>query len=66
MRTGGGYMYLYEYLLHYAKSECLKMGLTMMKKNQDFKTTVINFIKRHPDTQQAQKDFKKRCPAGID
>ena len=31
VRTGGGYMYLSEFLLHYAKSECLKLGLMILK-----------------------------------
>lgn len=31
VRTGGGFMYLSEFLLHYAKSECLRIGLSMLK-----------------------------------
>jgi len=31
VRTGGGYMYLSEYMLHYAKIECIKLGLVMLK-----------------------------------
>lgn len=36
MRTGGGFMYLSEFLLHYAKSECLKMGLLMLKQKKSY------------------------------
>ena len=59
-------MYLYEYMLHYAKSECLKMGLLMLKQKKNYQQTVIGLLKKHPDTQFAIKEFKKRCPAEID
>ena len=36
VRTGGGYMYLSEFMLHYAKSECLKIGLLRMKQKKSF------------------------------
>ena len=31
VKTGGGFMYLLEFLLHYAKSESLRIGLNMLK-----------------------------------
>ena len=40
VRTGGGYMYLSEYLLHYAKAECLKIGVMMLKLRKPFKETI--------------------------
>lgn len=36
VRTGGGYMYLSEYMLHYAKIECIKLGLVMLKQKKTF------------------------------
>ena len=59
-------MYLSEYLLHYAKSECLKLGLVMLKKSQTLKTTVIDILKKHKNSVAAQKDFNKRCPPAIE
>ena len=44
VRTGGGYMYLSEYLLHYAKAECLKIGVMMLKLRKPFKETISNII----------------------
>lgn len=29
-------MYLYEFLLHYAKSECLRIGLNMLKSKKSY------------------------------
>lgn len=39
-------MYLSEFLLHYAKSECLKLGLMILKQNKSLKTVVLNLLKR--------------------
>jgi len=36
VRTGGGFMYLSEFLLHYAKSECLRIGLNMLKQKKSY------------------------------
>ena len=47
VRTGGGYMYLNEFCLHYAKSECLKMALLMMKTHSNYKTCVVSLLKKH-------------------
>lgn len=63
-------MYLNEFLLHYAKSECLSMGILIMKAQQkskraNFQKVVIDLLKRHPNTETAQKDFIKRCPPEI-
>jgi len=46
VRTGGGYMYLSEFLLHYAKSECLKLGLMILKANKTFQAVVVGLLKR--------------------
>ena len=50
VRTGGGYMYLSEFLLHYAKSECLKLGLMILKQNKPLKTVVLNLLKRQQNS----------------
>ena len=46
VRTGGGYMYLSEFLLHYAKSECLKLGLMILKQGKSLKAVVTGLLKR--------------------
>ena len=46
VRTGGGYMYLSEYLTHYAKSEGLKLGLMMLKLRQNYQKVVIGLLKK--------------------
>ena len=46
MRTGGGYMYLSEYLTHYAKAEGIKLGLLMLKSRQNYQRVVIGLIKK--------------------
>ena len=66
VRTGGGYMYLSEFMLHYAKSECLKMGLMIIKQQSNYRKITINLLKKHPNTASAQKDFIRKCPDGID
>ena len=58
VRTGGGFMYLSEFLLHYAKSECLKMGLLIIKAQQrskkaNYQKVVIDILKKHPNTETA-------------
>ena len=66
VRTGGGYMYLSEYMLHYAKIECIKLGLVMLKQKKTFQQIVVSLLKKHPNSESAQKDFIKKCPDGID
>lgn len=66
VRTGGGYMYLSEYLLHYAKAECLKIGVMMLKLRKPFKETIQNIIGKRDNSELALKDWAKRCPQGID
>ena len=52
VRTGGGYMYLSEFLLHYAKSECLKLGLMILKQNKTYQGVVVGILKKHNNTQK--------------
>jgi len=59
-------MYLSEFLLHYAKSECLKFGLQMLKQKKTYLQMTLSLLKRHSNTEKCQKDFIKRCPDGID
>lgn len=59
-------MYLSEFLLHYAKSECLKLGLMILKQQKSFKSVVVGLIKRHPNTLQAQKEWMRKCPVEIE
>ena len=59
-------MYLYEFLLHYAKSECLRIGLNMLKSKKSYQAVTVALLKKHRDTQQAIKDFIKKCPKDID
>ena len=66
VRTGGGFMYLSEFLLHYAKSECLKLGLMIIKSQSTYKTVVKNILKRIPNSENAQKDFIRRCPDNFE
>ena len=66
VRTGGGFMYLSEFLLHYAKSECLKLGLMMLKQKKTYQQIVIALLKKHPNQEKNIKDYIKRCPPGID
>ena len=54
VRTGGGFMYLSEFLLHYAKSECLKLGLMILKQNKSLKQVVLNLLKRQRNSQAGQ------------
>ena len=65
VRTGGGFMYLSEFLLHYAKSECLKLGLMILKQNKSLKQVVLNLLKKHRNSQSGQKDWMKRCPKSL-
>lgn len=53
VRTGGGYMYLSEYLLHYAKAECLKIGVMMLKLRKPFKDTILHIIGKRDKSQPA-------------
>ena len=59
-------MYLSEFLVHYAKSECLRIGLNMLKQKASYQQVIVALLKKHKDTKQAQQDFIKRCPEGID
>ena len=36
VKTGGSFMYLLEFLLHYAKSESLRIGLNMLKQKKTY------------------------------
>ena len=65
VRTGGGFMYLSEFLLHYSKSECLKLGLMILKQNKSLKQVVLNLLKRQRNSQNGQKDWLKRCPKSM-
>ena len=65
VRTGGGYMYLSEYMLHYAKAECLKVDLMMQKQKKTFQEVVIGILEKKQGTQKAQKEFLRRCPQEI-
>lgn len=47
MRTGGGFMYLNEFCQRYAKNECLKMALLMLKTHSNYKTCVVSLLKKH-------------------
>lgn len=68
VRTGGGYMYLYEFLLHYAKSECLRLGLNMLKQKMTYMQVTVHALRKvqNYNTDASIKEFKKRCPPGID
>ena len=59
-------MYLSEYLLHYAKAECLKIGVMMLKLRKPFKETIMSIISKRQDSSDALKEWSKRCPPGID
>lgn len=58
-------MYLSEFLLHYAKSECLKLGLMILKQNKSLKTVILNLLKRQQNSQDGQKEWIKRCPKTL-
>lgn len=63
-------MYLSEFLPHYAKAECLKMGVMILKAQQkskraNYQKVVIDLLKKHPNTETAQKDFIRKCPSEI-
>ena len=61
-------MYLLEFLLHYAKSESLRIGLNMLKQKKSYQQVVVALLKKHGNTAKAQKDFMESCPknSGID
>ena len=50
VRTGGGFMYLSEFMLHYAKIECIKLGLTMLKQKKSFQQIVVAILKKQPNS----------------
>ena len=37
-------MYLSEFLLHYAKSECLKMGVMILRQRKPFRKVVLSLL----------------------
>ena len=65
VRTGGGYMYLEEFLRHYARSESLKLKVYMVKGGKTYKQTVIGIINKHVRTKKVAANFEKNCPDEI-
>lgn len=61
----GNKMYLPEFLLHYAKSESLRIGLNILKQNKTYQQVVVALLKKQPNTANAQKVFAKRYPSGV-
>ena len=46
VKTKGGWMFVYEYLIHYAKLECLKLGTMMLKKQQTIQNVISDILKQ--------------------
>ena len=66
IRTGGGYIYLEEFLRYHARQECLKLKVNMVKKKKTYKETVSDFITRHTKDKKVLKSFIDNCPDDID
>lgn len=66
VRTGGGYMYLDEYLRYYSKSECSKLNTLVNKGDGNVKNTVISLLKEHKVDKKSIERYEKACKSEID
>ena len=66
VRTGGGFMYLDEYLRHYSKAECIKLNGLIRKGDCTVKNTVISMLKKHKADEKSIARYEKACKAEID
>ena len=53
VRTGGGFMYLTEYLKHYSRSECIELNNLIQKNESSFSSTVVNLMIKHNANKQS-------------
>ena len=66
VRTGSGYMYMSEHLLHFAKSEGIQLALMLLKQRKPYSNVVLSLLQKHKKTEEAQRSFLERCPEGIE
>ena len=66
VRTGGGYMYLEEYLKHYSKAECSRLNTLIRKGDGTVKNTVINLLEKYKADKNSVLRYKHMCKSEID
>ena len=61
VRTGGGFMYLEEYLRHYSRSECIELNNLLQKNNCPFSEMVVNLMKKHNADKRSIAAYQRKC-----